>query len=155
MASKAKAKAAKKKADAKASKSKKRNDSCNDCSKPKSLREKYLGRTPGKNSRTGKEVQERMRKAKTLRGQGKNTKFKASDGKWYPIKNADMAHKTDAVSYWNRSGRRSGAKTPRVRQWMLDSKNYKLRPLFQKPQRRREAPGPLPTAGEGEMRTSR
>jgi hypothetical protein len=119
------AKAAKKKAAAKASKSKKRTETCSDC-KPKSLRTQYMGRTPGKSSRTGKEVQARMRKNKQLRGQGKNTKFKASDGKWYPLKDADMAHRKDCVKYWNRSGRRSGAKSPRVREWMRDSKNYKL-----------------------------
>jgi hypothetical protein len=33
----------------------------------KSLREKYLGRTPGKGSRTGEEVQERMRTEDKLR----------------------------------------------------------------------------------------
>jgi len=35
--------------------------------KAKSLREQYLGRTPGKNSRTGREVQERMRQEGRLR----------------------------------------------------------------------------------------
>ncbi|HBO2318233.1 TPA: hypothetical protein NOE69_000792 [Pseudomonas aeruginosa] len=52
--------------------------------------------------------------------------FKASDGKWYDISKADMAHKEDAVKWWNRKGRKFGAKSPEVRKWMLDSKNYYL-----------------------------
>lgn len=27
--------------------------------------------------------------------------FMASDNKWYPIDQADMAHLTDSVSWWN------------------------------------------------------
>ncbi|MCV0397644.1 MAG: HNH/ENDO VII family nuclease [Rhizobiaceae bacterium] len=94
--------------------------------KPKSKRDQYMGRTPGKNSRTGREVQARMRKEGTLRGTGKNTQFKASNGKWYKLDKADMAHKTDAVKWWNRTGRHHGPKSPEVRRWMLDSKNYRL-----------------------------
>ncbi len=93
----------------------------------KSKRLQYVGRTPGKKSRTGREVQDRMRAEKTLRGTGDNAKFKSStDGKWYPVKEADMAHKTDAVKYWNETGKNSGAKSSEVRKWMLDSKNYEL-----------------------------
>ncbi|MED4355141.1 GH-E family nuclease [Schinkia azotoformans] len=95
--------------------------------KAKSLRDQYLGRTPSKNSRTGREVVEQMKqdgKIRTVRG-GK-TEFKASDGKWYNIKEADMAHKTDAVTWWNNTGRYYGAKSKEVREWMLDSKNYYL-----------------------------
>ena len=91
-----------------------------------SLREKYLGRTPGKNSRTGQEVQDRMRAEGKLRDGPNGTEFKASDGEWYSIKDADMAHKTDAVTWWNETGRQYGAKSSEVRSWMLDSKNYTL-----------------------------
>ncbi|HGX3311251.1 TPA: GH-E family nuclease [Pseudomonas aeruginosa] len=96
--------------------------------KAKKLREQYLGRTPGKSSRTGREVQERMRaegKLKTDPITGE-TKFQASDGTWHDLSKADMAHKTDAVSWWNKTGREFGAKSPEVRKWMLDSKNYTL-----------------------------
>ena len=92
----------------------------------KALREKYLGRTPGKNSRTGKEVQDQMRAEGKLREVRGKTEFQASDGKWYDISKADMAHKTDAVTWWNETGRQYGAKAPEVRNWMLDSKNYTL-----------------------------
>lgn len=37
-----------------------------------------------------------------------------------------MAHKTDAVSWWNKTGHKHGAKSKEVRKWMLDSKNYEL-----------------------------
>lgn len=91
-----------------------------------SFRNKYLGRTPGKKSRAGKEVQTRMRKEGTLRDGPDGPEFKASDGEWYQLKDADMAHKTDAVTWWNETGRGYGAKSQEVRDWMLDSKNYTL-----------------------------
>jgi RHS repeat-associated protein len=93
-----------------------------------SLRETYLGRTPGKGSRTGLEVQERMRAEGTLRDNlvtGK-TEYQASDKNWYELPTADMAHRVDAVKYWNTVGRFLGAKAPAVRDWMLDSANYVL-----------------------------
>ena len=37
-----------------------------------------------------------------------------------------MAHKVDAVSWWNEIGRKYGAKSPEVRKFMLDSENYYL-----------------------------
>jgi len=40
----------------------------------------------------------------------------------------DMAHKTDAVTWWNQSGRFFGEKAPEVRQFMLDPNNYELQP---------------------------
>lgn len=94
--------------------------------KKKSLREQYMGKTPGKNSRTGKEVQKRMREEGTLRDGPDGVEFKSSDGEWYPISYADMSHKTDAVKWWNEKGREYGAKSRKVRDWMLESKNYTL-----------------------------
>ena len=52
--------------------------------------------------------------------------FKASDGKWYSISEADMEHVNDAVTYWNETGRFYGPKSPEVRQFMLDPQNYYL-----------------------------
>ena len=96
-------------------------------SKVPSKRTEYLGRTPGKNSRTGKEVIKRMEKQGKIRKDsfGK-TEFQASNGKWYDIKEADMSHLTDAVSWWNETGRNYGAKSKEVRKWMLDPDNYYL-----------------------------
>lgn len=67
-----------------------------------------------------------MRKEGKIRGTGDKARFKSTDGNWYPVKEADMAHKTDAVSWWNGTGRKLGAKSKEVRTWMLDSKNYEL-----------------------------
>ncbi|PFK49023.1 GH-E family nuclease [Bacillus cereus] len=52
--------------------------------------------------------------------------FKASDGVWYDLSKSDMAHLTNAVSWWNSIGRHYGAKSKEVRKWMLDSVNYEL-----------------------------
>ncbi len=92
-----------------------------------SKRLEYLGATPGKASKTGQEVIKRMEQEGKIRKDpfGK-TEFQASDGKWYDIKEADMAHKYDAVTWWNETGRYYGAKSPEVRKWMLDPNNYYL-----------------------------
>ncbi|MBO0664591.1 HNH/ENDO VII family nuclease, partial [Jiella sp. CQZ9-1] len=93
-----------------------------------SLRERYLGKTPGKKSKTGKAVIARMKKDGKIRVNPKTgaTEFKASNNEWYDLSRADMAHKTDAVTWWNETGRSYGAKAPEVRQWMLNSDNYYL-----------------------------
>jgi len=86
-----------------------------------------MGRTPGKSSATGKQVIETMRQeGKIMEDPLRGTMFQASNQEWYPLKLADMAHKTDAVVYWNTIGRNFGAKSPEVRQWMLDPGNYTL-----------------------------
>ncbi|MCU6226783.1 type IV secretion protein Rhs, partial [Morganella morganii] len=87
----------------------------------------YMGRTPGKKSKTGREVIERMRQENRIRGTGKRMQFRSStDNKWYRIQDADMAHLTDAVKYWNQKGGYYGPKSKEVRAFMLDSKNYEL-----------------------------
>ena len=85
-----------------------------------------MGKTPSKPSKKGQKVKTRMRKQGKIKGYGKNMEFKAGDGQWYPISQADMAHRTDAVKWWNRKGRQYGAKAPEVRKWMKDSRNYYL-----------------------------
>ncbi|MBB1343542.1 type VI secretion system tip protein VgrG [Pseudoalteromonas sp. SR45-6] len=100
--------------------------------KPKKLRKisnrlKYLGKTPGKASRTGKKVIAKMKAKGKIRESFKGTEFQASDNQWYPLSQADMAHDpTDAVKWWNTTGRQYGAKSKEVREWMLDSNNYTL-----------------------------
>ncbi|MEK3953176.1 GH-E family nuclease [Psychrobacillus sp. FSL K6-1464] len=53
---------------------------------------------------------------------------KIQDGeiKWRPLNEADMAHKTDAATWWNEVRRDYGPKSKEVREWMLDSNNYYL-----------------------------
>ena len=96
--------------------------------KKQSLREKYLGRTPGKNSATGRAVIDRMESEGKIRTDplSGNREFLSSDGRWYDIAEADMSHKTDAVGWWNSTGRNFGEKTPEVRAWMRDPANYEL-----------------------------
>lgn len=89
----------------------------------KSLREQYMGKTPGKESKTGKEVIARMQ----AEGRIKEGQFEYQ-GKWYDIKDADMGHKIDAVTWWNKKGRFTGAKSKRVRRFMLSPYNYELQP---------------------------
>ncbi|WP_296141353.1 GH-E family nuclease [uncultured Tessaracoccus sp.] len=99
-----------------------------------SKRRKYLGRTPGKNSRTGREVIERMRaEGKIERRDDKDYLMwrnpETGDVEPVPLEKCDMAHHpVDAVTYWNETGIKHGPKSDEVRQWMLDSKNYELQP---------------------------
>ena len=96
-----------------------------------SKRLQYLGRTPGKASRTGKEVFERMLNGKppTARveddfGNAVKEFWDPDNQVWRNIDEADMGHIDDAVTYWNETGRYLGAKSEEVRKWMLDSDNY-------------------------------
>jgi hypothetical protein len=97
--------------------------------KIKSLRRQYLGKTPGKKSKTGREVQDRMRAEGKLREDPitGRTEFQDSKGNWHDIAEADMSHHPkDAVTWWNETGHKYGARSPEVRKWMLDSDNYTL-----------------------------
>ena len=87
-----------------------------------------MGKTPGKNSRTGRAVQDRFRKEGKLKVDEitGDEIFEASDGNWYPLREADMSHHRDAVRWWNETGRRYGPKSPEVREWMLNPDNYML-----------------------------
>jgi hypothetical protein len=98
--------------------------------KDKSKRLQYLGRTPGKNSSTGQDVQKRMvTEGKIRDNQGTGTQeVLGPDGNWYTIDKTDMGHLHDAVNWWNTVGRNHGAKSPEVRRWMLDSTKYELEP---------------------------
>jgi RHS repeat-associated protein len=89
-------------------------------------RAQLVGRTPGKTSRTGREVIERMEANGTVRLGPDGKEFLALNGRWYPIAEADMSHIKDAVTWWNETGRGFGARATEVRQWMLDSANYVL-----------------------------
>ena len=98
-----------------------------------SLREQYMGRTPGKGSATGRTVIERMTAEGTYReGEGgPEVQFQdpsSGDEGWHPAEDTDMSHKVDAVTWWNTTGRFFGPKAPEVRRFMLDSENYTLEP---------------------------
>ena len=92
-------------------------------------RENTVGRNPGKNSRTGREVIARMElenKIKIDKETGVQLVYSEHNKLWYPIDECDMAHIVDAVTWWNEIGRDYGALSPDVRRWMLESKNYYL-----------------------------
>ncbi|MBF9264491.1 PAAR-like domain-containing protein [Paracidovorax cattleyae] len=96
--------------------------------KARSLRELFLGKTPGKTSKTGRDVIARMEKDGQIRTDPLTgeKQFKASNQKWYNLNEGDMAHTKDAVTYWNKEGRYYGARSPEVRAFMNDPKNYVL-----------------------------
>lgn len=115
------------------------------------LRERYLGRTPGKLSRTGQGVWRTMARAEPPKlfdaagfpidpndfldraGNLRNLKRRDLDdifvidetGKRRPLSSCHMGHNpTDAVDYWTREG---FARTPQEnRQWMRDPANYEF-----------------------------
>ena len=96
---------------------------------PKRL--EYLGSTPGKRSRTGRNVIDRMRRDGKIRGAAPNEEVftVGPDGveRWYSIDDMDMGHHpVDAVTYWNDTGRSHGPRSQAVRDWMLDPDNYEL-----------------------------
>jgi len=61
-----------------------------------------------------------------VRGKEVKEFFDDSTNQWRNIKEADMGHIDDAVTWWNKTGRKFGSKSSEVRNWMLDSKNYRL-----------------------------
>ena len=69
------------------------------------------------------------RARKKTEGKIKDGKFEYK-GKWYNIKDADMGYKIDAVTWWNKKGRFTGAKSPRVRRFMRNPNNYELQPYW-------------------------
>lgn len=109
-----------------------------------SRREEFMGGTPDKYSKTGREVLERMRAAgmivgdgPLLRGNPNNLQLRVpildADGnptgqhRLVPIdENIDMGHIEAAVAFWNREGRRHGARSKVVRDFMLMSSNYEF-----------------------------
>jgi hypothetical protein len=109
-----------------------------------SMRDLLLGDTPGKASRTGREVIARMTRDGEIRTiDGQLHVRSRTDNNWYPIdERVHMAHDIhrdywpevngqrqparDAVTWWNSVGRDTGARSPQVRDMMLDSRNYYL-----------------------------
>jgi len=103
---------------------------------PESARAAYMGGTPGKYSATGKAVLERMRAEGVIEGDGpllpgnpNGLRVKGPDGTWHLIdETIDMAHKIDAVRWWNDEGKYYGARSEPVREFMNDPDNYVLQP---------------------------
>lgn len=96
----------------------------------KGARMTYLGDTPSKTDSTGKKVIA----AHQTRDEGSVVLALIkpplpSAGKWHPLTDCDMSHSpVDAVDYWNSVRKSTSPRSDRVRDWMLDPKNYKLEP---------------------------
>ena len=88
-------------------------------------REKYLGATPGKASATGKKVIARY----ATKTEGGIVLVEWKPNKWHPLDDCDMSHEPeDAVSFWNRVRKTTQPKSPMIRDWMLNHRNYVLEP---------------------------
>jgi RHS repeat-associated protein len=95
----------------------------------KSSREKYLGRTPGKASATGRQVIARMESEGKIVKSNSGTWVEHNASKTYTLlPYTDMGHQQDAVQWWNTEGYLYGPKAAEVRNWMLDPLNYELEP---------------------------
>lgn len=100
----------------------------------KSCRLTALGRTPGKNSRAGREVLERWIEAGDAEIRGGRWWVRvqidaAGRMEWRVLdENIHMGHIDDAVHWWNREGHLygvpGGRPSPQAREFMLNSDNY-------------------------------
>jgi hypothetical protein len=90
-------------------------------------RQQVMGGTPQKKSPTGRAViQEGINNGTVKTINGKQFFLSPTDNKWYPIKEADMSHRTDCVTWWNNIAYKFGEKSPEVRDFMLNPNNYYL-----------------------------
>lgn len=75
-------------------------------------------------------VRQRMRDEGALRTNRRGRdEFLAEDGNSYLVDSPTTHmghHPVNAVDYWNNVGLNHGAKSPEVREWMLNSKNYRF-----------------------------
>jgi hypothetical protein len=93
-------------------------------------RELYLGATPPKDSDVGRRVKQRMRAEGRYRvlPNGTEEVLYARDGRWWNVRDCDMGHVIDAVTWWNSNGRLTGARSSAVQQFMRDPDNYAFEP---------------------------
>jgi hypothetical protein len=119
-------------------------------------RQRYMGKTPGKGSKTGREVIERMKaEGRIVEAEDGTLHVRCPGGDCVGLSDTDMSHLEDAVKYWNREGYKHGPKSEPVRGFMRDPDNYELEPSStnrsrgaQMPDRYREPepkPAPQPT----------
>lgn len=97
----------------------------------KTSRSKYMGATPSKNSRFGKEVQQDWKDKGLLKTINKKPHVHVLVGKkgkqWLPLdQNIHMGHKIDAVKFWNGVGKFFGARHDVVKGFMNDAQNYEF-----------------------------
>jgi RHS repeat-associated protein len=94
-----------------------------------SKRQLYMGKTPGKGSKTGREVIERMKaEGRIVEAEDGTLQVRCPGGDCVDMSATDMSHLDDAVKYWNREGYKQGPKSEPVREFMRDPENYELEP---------------------------
>jgi hypothetical protein len=99
-------------------------------------RREYMGQNPNKSSTTYRDVIDRMRQEGKIVGEGEDAKVLTSSGEWIMLKDAELSHTMDAVKWWNETGRFTGVKSQKVREFMTNPDNYIL-----------DKPGPNRSAG--------
>ena len=111
-----------------------------------------VGATPSKKSKTGRQVLNRWQKKDKARRKGNSwqvfVKDRSGKRRWMPLdRNIHMGHKLAAVNFWNkgargiigkkpkyrarygaysRPGYKTGFRSPYVRKFMRDSRNYRF-----------------------------
>lgn len=86
-------------------------------------RKAYLGDMPKSlKESVGREVTDRMRQ----QGKFRDGKFlnRPPDHRWFPVKQADLGHIIDAVTWWNSNGRFFGPRSPEAKKFMNEADNY-------------------------------
>jgi hypothetical protein len=91
-----------------------------------SKRRAYMGQNPKPGSPTYEAVVRRMERDGQISERGGKKWVKASDGEWIPIEQADLAHRVDAMKWWNEEGKYWGPKHQKVKDFMNDPNNYTL-----------------------------
>lgn len=105
-------------------------------------RDLFMGKTPNHRSPTGRQVKDRMKREGTYRSRKQGRKeieeieYPKGSDQWHNVNDCDMAHKHDAVKFWNdggpepytKPGRESGPRSEYVRDFMKDPDMYELRP---------------------------
>ena len=99
------------------------------------LRNYYMGPNPRRDSNIGKAVQARMA------AEGKLVNGKVRYGRdasgnplpkgtftWHDVKDCEMGHAIDAVTWWNSNGRFTGVQSAQVKTFMDSDINYELEP---------------------------
>jgi Domain of unknown function (DUF4157) len=102
-------------------------------------RELYMGPTPRKASTVGAQVRSRMEREGKYRPDNGGEVLYGRDlqgkplpaghaARWVNLRNCDMGHVIDAVSWWNSNGRLTGPQSPEVLQFMTEPDNYEFEP---------------------------
>jgi hypothetical protein len=92
----------------------------------------FMGSNPSRNSEFGDRLKDRYRANELFRiwNGRQQIKFPENEsGTWYYVDDCDLSHEPmDAVTYWNTIGYKYGPRSPEVREFMTNPKNYIFEP---------------------------